>query len=261
MARRSTTLRWTAVAAVLFVLIWGIADLIQRFAEAGRGPAPSQWVLPVLVIAIVVLALGLAGVLIRNLVRLILDRRRGILGSRIRTTLVFFFLAFVLFPALVLFYGAAAVIRVTVEAMVKTPVEEVTRGAREIAEGWTDSMRSQCRSLSIHAATEAERFLDERAGPRAGLSDFAQSRLTREAVDLFAVFWGGEAAAVAVDGGRLRQGDGPPEDHGVDAVLGEGDREGVHGAGGRLRRPQLAGGRIPGLRDHDPRNRDGGRKA
>ncbi len=205
MARRAATLRWTAVAAVLFVLLWGIADLIQRFSREGQESVPSQWVLPVLVIAIVVLALGLAGVLIRNLVRLILDRRRGILGSRIRTTLVFFFLAFVLFPALVLFYGAAAVIRVTVEAMVKTPVEEVTSGAREIAEGWTESMRSRCRQVSIYGAGEAERFLDERSGPRAGLRGFAESRLAREGVDLFAVFWGTGVATVAAGGGLERE--------------------------------------------------------
>ena len=57
-------------------------------------------------------ALGsaLVGILIRNLVRLIVDRKRGILGARLRTKLVFFFLALVLLPATVLFSGSAQLI-------------------------------------------------------------------------------------------------------------------------------------------------------
>ena len=198
MARRGTTLRWTAISVVLLVVVWGVADLFRRFERAAPDTPASQWVLPVLVITIVMLALGLAGVLIRNLVRLILDRKRGILGSRIRTKLVFFFLAFVLIPALVLFYGAAWVIKLTVEAMVQTPIEEVAGAAREIADGWTESTRSQCRKLAIHTATEAEQLLRQRGGAEGALSRLAESSLVRESLDLCAVFRSGREPPIAL---------------------------------------------------------------
>ena len=50
-------------------------------------------------------------------VELLLERKRGILGSNLRIKLVFFYLALVLLPALILFTGSAKVIKDTVEAI------------------------------------------------------------------------------------------------------------------------------------------------
>ncbi len=84
MALSRLTARWTLLAALLLASTWGIYKVFQRFSAAEEDFAANQLVLPILVMAIVVFGLALAGVLIRNLVRLILDRKRGILGSRLR---------------------------------------------------------------------------------------------------------------------------------------------------------------------------------
>ena len=109
----------------------------RAWPDRSRRPSTDQFLLPALSLALIVLALGLAGVLIRNLVKLIVDRKRGILGSKLRTKLVFFFLALVLLPAVVLFYGSAQVIKQTVEAILRTPLEHLTQG-REIVDEWME---------------------------------------------------------------------------------------------------------------------------
>ena len=117
-----------AAAILLLVVLWLIYYVLFRPAELGSGSEPDQWLLPGLSLAVVIVALGLAGVLIRNLVKLIVERRRGILGSKLRIKLVFFLLAFVLLPAIILFSGSAQVIKQTVEAILRTPAEHLRHG-------------------------------------------------------------------------------------------------------------------------------------
>ena len=132
MSRFRRTLKWGALSAASLGSLWAFYRSSLRVAEAGPTIAASPQLLTLLTLAIIVLALGVVGILIRNLVRLIVDRKRGVLGARLRTKLVFFFLALVLLPAFLLSFGAGAFIKKTVEALIRTPVEEVSRQAREI---------------------------------------------------------------------------------------------------------------------------------
>ena len=133
MARIRQTAVWLTLALLLVGLASGIYLIVKHLEEAGPSFVANRLLLPFLSIAVVVLVLGLAGVLIRNLVRLIMDRKRGILGSKLRTKLVFFFLVLVLPPSLVLFYGSATIIKMTVEAMLRMPVEDVTQDQAALA--------------------------------------------------------------------------------------------------------------------------------
>ncbi len=160
-ARR--TAGWVGAVVLLGAVIWGFYLLLQRLVELGSEYAANRYILPVLTIALVVLSLALGGVLIRNLVRLVVDRKRGILGSRLRAKLVFFLLGFVLFPALMMVYGSAVVIKRTVEAIVKTPIEQVTSYSREIVDAWNDFLRRRCVLEADRIGNELERHrIDDR---------------------------------------------------------------------------------------------------
>ena len=148
MSRIRRTLQWSALGVLSLGGLWGFYRSSIRVAEAGPRIAASPYLLTVLTLAIVVLALAFVGILIRNLVRLIVDRKRGVLGARLRTKLVFFFLALVLLPAFLLSFGAGAFIKTTVEDLIKTPVEEVSRLAKEIAK---DAGRREESRLLDHA--------------------------------------------------------------------------------------------------------------
>ncbi len=103
--------RWAAALILGIGAVWGLYALFDRLARVGSEQGLDHLVLPLLSLALVVLVLALTAVLVRNLVVLIVERKRGILGARLRSKLVFFFLALVLAPALVLFVGSAQVIK------------------------------------------------------------------------------------------------------------------------------------------------------
>ena len=133
MSRVRRTIQWSALGVLTLGGLWGFYRSSIRLAEAGPAIAASPQLLTLLTLAIIVLALAFLGILIRNLVRLIVDRKRGVLGARLRTKLVFFFLALVLLPAFLLFFGAGAFIKTTLDGLIRAPVEDVTRQAKEIA--------------------------------------------------------------------------------------------------------------------------------
>jgi two-component system nitrogen regulation sensor histidine kinase NtrY len=154
MARARRTAGWLVLCVVLLAAIWAGYGLLQRLAEAGPELADNRFLLTLLTIAIIVLALGFAGILIRNLVRVISERKRGILGSKLRAKLVFFFLALVLLPALLLTAGSTAVIKATLDAILRTPVEDVMEQAQDIVDNWTRLQEDRSRREAALLASE-----------------------------------------------------------------------------------------------------------
>lgn len=139
MARSRKSLRW-ALFGVLVVAAYLVYPTVDRFIELQNN---NELLLTAMSLALVVLAGGLVGVLVRNLVRLIVDRKRGLLGSRLRTKLVFFFLALVLLPATVLLVGSAQVLKETVEAILRTPLEKLSDESGQIVDQWQSHFRAE----------------------------------------------------------------------------------------------------------------------
>jgi len=131
-SRVRRTIQWSGLAVLSLGALWAFYRSSLRVAEAGPTIAASPQLLMLLTLAIIILALAFVGILVRNLVRLIVDRKRGVLGAKLRTKLVFFFLALVLLPAFLLSFGAGAFIKTTVEILIRTPVEDVIRQTKEI---------------------------------------------------------------------------------------------------------------------------------
>ncbi len=181
--------------ALLLGLPWGLYYLLFHVVQP-VAPVDDQVLLPALSLVFVVLTLGLAGVLIRNLVKLILERRRGILGSKLRIKLVFSFLALVLLPAIILFYGSAAVIKQTVEAIARTPVEYLEHGGDIIAE-WNEHFRDQSlrRAESLARAIGRDDFLQPER--RADLASLLERHLHAERLAMVHVVLGGRRVASA----------------------------------------------------------------
>ena len=135
--------RWVGLSLVLAGAVFAVYSALEHFVQGPPEFASDRLLLHLLLIGIVVLVLGLLGVLVRNLVRLIVDRKHGILGSRLRTKLVFFFLGLVLLPTLVLFYGSTAVIRMTIDAMLRPALEDAVRPAQEASREGRAALRDQ----------------------------------------------------------------------------------------------------------------------
>ena len=153
---RRRNLLWLLLVLPLLAAPWAFHRYLGGLADVGPLSTLDQLMLPVLSLALVVLTLGLGGVLIRNLVKLIIERKRGILGSKLRTKIVFFFLALMLAPTVILFSGSAQVIKLTVEAIVKTPLEQVSSGRRIVNE-WTRFFEARAEEQAREVAAELAR--------------------------------------------------------------------------------------------------------
>jgi two-component system nitrogen regulation sensor histidine kinase NtrY len=143
--------RWILLAALLLGGAWSVYRLLDRSTEVGQSGEP--WGLVPLSLALIVLTLALAGVLIRNLVVVVVERKRGILGSNLRMKLVFLNLGLVLLPAIVLFSGSAKVIKETVEAILRNPLEQQAR-ADEIVGSWRDYFQGSALDRARELAAE-----------------------------------------------------------------------------------------------------------
>jgi two-component system nitrogen regulation sensor histidine kinase NtrY len=80
------------------------------------------------------LIIGILFVLLRGVVKLVLERQRGIIGSRFRTKLVVTYVATSLLPVVLLFLVATDLLRVSIDRWFATPVRTILRNSEAIAQ-------------------------------------------------------------------------------------------------------------------------------
>jgi two-component system nitrogen regulation sensor histidine kinase NtrY len=122
------------IPLVLVLVTSLVYYLVQRAKELSPEALSSRLLLFVLWNINLVLILGILFVLFRGIIKLIIERQRGILGSRFRTKLVVTYVATSLVPIVILFIVATDLLRVSVERWFNTPIETLLRNSQEIAE-------------------------------------------------------------------------------------------------------------------------------
>lgn len=112
------------ILVILFVV--ALLTLVEsRIIKFGADIAVSNTVLMFILINVNLLLLILMIYLVfRNLVKLIYDRRRNVLGAKIRTKLVIAFVSLTLLPTIVLFFFALNFITSSIEFWFNVPVEQ-----------------------------------------------------------------------------------------------------------------------------------------
>jgi two-component system, NtrC family, nitrogen regulation sensor histidine kinase NtrY len=80
------------------------------------------------------LIIGILFVLLRGIVKMVLERQRGIIGSRFRTKLVVTYVATSLVPVILLFLVATDLLRVSIDRWFATPVMTILRNSEAIAQ-------------------------------------------------------------------------------------------------------------------------------
>jgi two-component system nitrogen regulation sensor histidine kinase NtrY len=121
-----------AVVAVVFV-IFALFEI--QLPELSQSGSQSGNVIFFLLINLNLILLVLLIFLVtRNLVKLIFERRRGILGARLRTRLVLAFVSLVLFPTVLLFLVAQGFLSAAMQNWFSYRVENAIDGSLEVAE-------------------------------------------------------------------------------------------------------------------------------
>ena len=129
--------RFIIAAIGLVLLAAGAVYYVLRHAsELKLNLETDRIVLGVLVIIMSLLVVALLFLLLRNLIKLLVERRHQVLGSRFRTKLVFIFLIIVLLPSLALFWAAANLILDVNENLFVEPGEQITSDSKKIVDAY-----------------------------------------------------------------------------------------------------------------------------
>ncbi|HVT43108.1 MAG TPA: ATP-binding protein [Thermoanaerobaculia bacterium] len=145
-----------AIPLLLVIATSLVYYLVQQAKELSPEALSSRLLLFVLWNVNLILILGILFVLLRGIVKLLLERQRGILGSRFRTKLVATYVVTSLLPILVLFLVATDLLRVSVDRWFNMPVRTLLQNSEKIAEMSQERAVLEARA----AATELAESID-----------------------------------------------------------------------------------------------------
>ncbi len=138
-------------SAVLIGIIFFVEYRIARDAE--NLPFSSHLLLFTLLSVVTLLLILVIFFLIRNLSKLVFERRQGVLGSHLKTRLMLAFVALTLVPTIVLFVASAGVVYTTIESWFVARVDQSLQSSFEIAQAYY----LQASDNTRHAAKQVAR--------------------------------------------------------------------------------------------------------
>ncbi len=143
--------RWAiGIVASLVVAL----TLVEAYLAAVGGTVAfsSNIVIFALINLNVVLVVLLIFLVTRNVFKILLDRRRNILGAKIRSRLVLIFIGFSLIPTILLFIAATNITTSSIKSWIGGRVGQALNGALEIAQKKMDADAASMRPLAEEAA-------------------------------------------------------------------------------------------------------------
>jgi two-component system nitrogen regulation sensor histidine kinase NtrY len=181
------------VTAVVFVVFAVFETRLPKFSS---GPSLSGNVIFFLLINLNLILLVLLVFLVsRNLVKLIFERRRRILGSRLRTRLVLAFVSLSLFPTMLLFLVAEGFLGTAIDNWFDVRVQNAMASSMEVAHRYYEQLGDDALHFARGLSREIEQrgLLDDAA--RADLRRFVESKRQELKLDGLQVLVGSEPVA------------------------------------------------------------------
>ncbi len=141
------------IIGIIFILIILLTTLEMKFPQiGGKIPIANNIIIFSLININIILILLLIFLVIRNLVKLIFERKRKVLGAKLRTKLVVAFVSLSLVPTVLLFLVAVGFITNSVEHWFSAQVEQSLQGSLEVAQTYyrdfANSMVSSAKQIS-----------------------------------------------------------------------------------------------------------------
>src|ERR687897_1053614 len=147
------------ILAGILVLLAALAALVA-IASRTSGFSPdflTEFVLYALSAADLTMLVALVFVLARNIVKLVVERRRGLPFARFRAKLVALLLGMTLVPTIIVLMVGSELIRTNIDRWFNSPMEDILDSAKEIA---GDYYQERQTLVSDHAARMARRLAD-----------------------------------------------------------------------------------------------------
>ena len=164
---------------ILIVVILATVALLtfaeNRIVRFGADIPVSNTILMFILININLLLLILLLFLVfRNLVKLLYDRRRKVMGAKLRTRLVAAFIALTLLPTIVLFFFSINFITASIEFWFNVPVEQALENSLRVGRGVYEHAEENSRFFLERVAYQIRTKKHLEAGRIKALSNYIQ---------------------------------------------------------------------------------------
>jgi two-component system nitrogen regulation sensor histidine kinase NtrY len=168
---------------LIVVLVWVEKHLPQFQAM----PSSHVTFLALLNLNIVLLILVIF-LVVRNVVKLMLERRRGMLGSKLRTKLVASFVTLTIFPAMVLFFTSVIFIDRSMEGWLSEEVKKAIAESLNVANIYYQEASVDARHYATFISEEITQRRLLREGNLDILKDLLDDRMEMFRLSAVAVF-------------------------------------------------------------------------
>ncbi len=158
--RRRNELIIIGIIAILIVVLTTLEMNIPQVGD--KIPIANNIIIFSLININIILILLLIFLVIRNLVKLVFERKREVLGAKLRTKLVVAFISLTLIPTFLLFFVAVGFITNSVEHWFKAQVEQSLQGSLEVAQTYYRDFANQC----VSSARQISRYLSNQPAPK-----------------------------------------------------------------------------------------------
>ncbi len=140
----------------LAVILFLILRLVVKVSRLRPAYMTGEF-MAVLSFVNLLLILVLLFIIFRDLVKLVLERRRKVLGSRFRTKLVLAFLGLSVIPAIFIFFVAYDFINDSVSQWFNTDLESVLEQTQEAVDGYLEEQADRCALFAGNTGRELEK--------------------------------------------------------------------------------------------------------
>jgi two-component system nitrogen regulation sensor histidine kinase NtrY len=155
---RFRTDRLILFSLALFILVVSTAYFVVGQFQDFSWPFITNSVLMLFLgLTNVLLILVLLYFLFRNLIKVLLERKKKILGSQFKTRMVFAFLVLCLIPSGIIFWVAMNIIQSSVERWFNTPADEITDLSQQVVDAYYETAKNRSTAAAERIGREIER--------------------------------------------------------------------------------------------------------
>jgi len=144
------------VACILFIIVL-LSIFKTSISELGLVPSSNAVIFTIISLNVVLLILVIF-LVTRNFVKLLLERKRGVLGTRLRTKLVAAFVTLTIIPTAVLFFTSVVFLNRSMEGWLSGEVEKAIEESMNVA----NIYYKEASIDAIHYATSISKEITER---------------------------------------------------------------------------------------------------
>ena len=173
--RRRRELFFTVFAAILLIIIPQFED--QLFQITTQLPISNSIIALAVININILLVLVFLFLIFRNVFKLILERRKGVPGSKLRSKLVGAFIALSLIPTMLLFFVSAGFISNSIDNWFNNQVEQALDESLEVAQTYYQNSETN----ALYYADQLSRIIkEEKLLNEANLPKLKQLILTKQ---------------------------------------------------------------------------------